>query len=272
MAYAFQKDEPVSAAVRRIMDEQIVRAREHLLQMGIHDARKRFKETRALLRLVRDPLGAQFDLENAWFRDAGRDLAAARDAEAVLEALAKLELPRGVRARAKRKLETRRDAIPRAVLEGRVENVIDQLVVAQARVGLWPELSDSFDAIAGGLVRTYRGGRRAMRDASTPEQFHEWRKRVKELWYHVQLLRHVWPEILKPYADILQDLSRTLGDHHDLHVLHTLIGNQPVLTKAIQARQAELEAKARDLGRRVYADKPKAFLARMRNVWSAWRS
>jgi CHAD domain-containing protein len=270
--YAFQKNETVPDAVRRIMDEQIVRARDHLGAMQVHDARKRFKETRALIRLIRDPLGAQFDVENSWFRDAGRDLAAARDADAVLEALAKLDLPRGVRARAKRKLEARREAMPREELEGRVANVLDQLVVARSRVGLWPELSDSFDTIAGGLQRTYRDGRRAMREASTPEQFHEWRKRAKEHWYQVQILRHVWPEILEPYSVVLQKLSRTLGDHHDLVVLHSLIGNQPKLTRAIAARKTELEATARDLGRRVYADRPRAFLARMRNVWGAWRT
>ena len=216
MPYAFQKNEPIPSAVHRIMDEQIVRAREHLTARLVHDARKRFKETRALLHLVSDPLGAQFDVDNTSFRDAGRDLAAARDAEAVLEALAKLDLPRGVRTRAKRKLEVRRAAMSDAELAGRIANVLDQLVVAQARIALWPELHDSFDTIAGGLLRTYRRGRRAMQNASTAAEFHEWRKRAKEHWYHVQLLRDVWPEIMKPYAGILSDLSHALGDHHDL--------------------------------------------------------
>lgn len=279
MAYAIQREETVPAAVRRIMDEQLVRAREQLMDAAnpldkrVHDARKRFKETRALIRLVRDPLGDQYTVENAWFRDVGRDLAAARDADAVLEALQKLELPDNIRSNVQEQLEAHRDAMPRAELEARVVKVLDQLVVAQARVGMWPELDDSFAAIARGLLRTYRSGRRSMRDAHTPEELHEWRKRVKEHWYHMQLLRHVWPEMMKPWAAVLETLSRALGDHHDLVVLRGRAGDPPPeLTQAIDARQKALEEQAREIGRRLYAEKPAAWLARMRNVWRAWRT
>src|SRR5687768_17143099 len=105
MAYAFERDESLATAIPRLMNEQIARAREQLTDQSappekrVHDARKRFKETRALLRMIREPLGAQFAVENAWFRDAGRELAAVRDADAVLEALEKLELSRGVRTK-----------------------------------------------------------------------------------------------------------------------------------------------------------------------------
>ena len=51
----------------------------------MHQARKRFKELRALLRLVREPLGARFKLDNRRLRDVGRRLAESRDAAAMLE-------------------------------------------------------------------------------------------------------------------------------------------------------------------------------------------
>jgi CHAD domain-containing protein len=274
MPYAFELHETVPAAIARIMDEQIVRARTNLtdeaspIETRVHDARKRFKETRALLRLIRDPLGEQFAIENAWFRDAGRDLAASRDAEAVIEALEELEINASIKTRIRKQLRAAQQQHP--PLEPIIANVLDQLVVAQSRVALWPSLADSFDTIASGLVRTYRQGRRAWKNARTPDELHEWRKRVKEHWYHVQLLRELWPPMMKAYAGVMQDLSRALGDHHDLHVLRDRV-TAPSVVLAIGAKQTMLENDARAIGARVYAESANAWLARMRNYWKAWK-
>ncbi|HYI11374.1 MAG TPA: CHAD domain-containing protein [Thermoanaerobaculia bacterium] len=276
MPYAILKDETVPDAIHRIMDEQIVRAREHLLDAKappaerIHEARKRFKETRAVLRLVREPLGAAYAVENAWYRDAGRKLSATRDADAMLEALAKLDLPRAIRYRIRRRLQAHRAKTP--PLDGLIAETVDQLTVAQARVALWPRLDDSFDTLAGGLLRIYREGRRSMRTASTPAEMHEWRKRVKMHWYHVQLLREMWPSMMKTYAGVTHDLSDVLGDHHDLHVLRGVFPNPPAeLLAALGARQRQLEQEAHAIGTPVYAEKPQVWLARMRKYWTAWR-
>jgi len=275
VAYAFEHDETLTAAIPRLMNEQIVRAREQLTDQSapaekrVHDARKRFKETRALLRMIRKPLCAQFAVENAWFRDAGRDLAAVRDADAVLEALEKLELPRAVRSKVSRALKAKRAHPP---LEGLIANTLDQLVVAQARVGLWPRMPDSFDTIGDGLRKTYGDGRQAMKHAHSPEALHEWRKLVKTHWYHVQLLRNIWPPLMKACAGELDDLSHALGDHHDLHVLAASVEPAPrELLKAVTTRQHELETQAFALGARIYAEGPQAFLTRMRSWWRAWR-
>jgi CHAD domain-containing protein len=275
VAYAIERDETLHAAILRIMDEQIIRARDTLAdpklsaEKRVHEARKRFKEIRALLRMIRKPLGDPFAIENAWFRDAARTLASARDADAMLEAIDKLPLHKITATRARKTLDAQRTQHP--PLEPIIAKVIDQLALAQARPALWPQFANSFDTIADGLQRTYRNGRRAMQHHETPEQLHEWRKRVKEHWYHVQLLRNIWPDMMKAYAEVLSDLSHLLGDHHDLHVLREQAGaHSPTLRKTIDARQDELEKKAMEIGRRVYAEKPSAWLARMRNTWSTW--
>jgi CHAD domain-containing protein len=238
--YAIGRDETLPASILRIADEQIVRAREALLdeslpaEKRVHEPRKRFKEIRALFRLIREPLGEHFAHENAWFRDAGRDLASVRDADAVLEALEKLPVSAPVKGRARKLLDARRKQHP--PLGAIIANVVDRLVTAQGRVGRWPQMADSFDTIAGGLLRTYRNGRRDLEYHETPEQLHDWRKRVKDHWYHAQLLRHVWPEMMKPHADVLSTLSHALGDHHDLHVLRGLVSARSVVVKAIDVR------------------------------------
>lgn len=276
MPYSFEHNEPIPAAIPRIMREQLARAREQLTDTNappekrVHDARKRFKETRALLRMVREPLGAQFTVENRWFRDAGRELAAVRDADAVLEALEKLELSPWVRKKVKRELEGNRTHPP---LEGLIDNTVSQLAGAEERIASWPVLEDSFGTIAGGLHRTYRDGRRSMKSAHSAEELHEWRKHVKTHWYHVQLLRHLWPPIMKPYAGVLDELSHLLGDHHDLHVLAGSTARpSPSLLKAVTARQKELEQQAADLGARIFAERAGPWLARFRKYWSAWRA
>lgn len=275
MPYFFERHETIRDGLGRIMSEQLVRAREQLTgsepeEKRVHDARKRFKESRALIRMVREPLGPWFPRENVWFRDAGRGLAAARDAEAVLEALAKLELPPRMRGQLARTLKKQRTHPP---LDALIAGTVDQLEVAQARIGMWPRFPDAFDCIADGLSRTYRRGRKLMRTAGTPAELHEWRKLAKTHWYHLQLLRDVSPAVMKGQASLAEDLSHALGDHHDLQVLgESIAAPPPELIAAVSARQRELETEAAKIGAQVYAERPQAWLARMRRYWSAWRS
>ena len=57
----------------------------------VHDARKRFKKIRAVLRLVRGGIDRRvFDRENVRFRDAGRPLSEVRDVGVLVQALDRL--------------------------------------------------------------------------------------------------------------------------------------------------------------------------------------
>lgn len=279
MPYAFTREEPISQAIPRLVLEQVERAAGHLTsadepaEKRVHNARKRIKETRAVLRLVRGALGGAFAVENRWYRDAARDLASARDAQAVIEALEKLPLDKRTLARTKKALEKRKSAIEPAELQARIENTVAQLDDARTRVGTWPVLPDRFSTIGDGLEQIYRDGRRAMRVAreeATPHNLHEWRKRVKDHWYHLQLFRPVWPEVLKAHAATLEQLSGALGDHHDLHVLEDLVDDDRI-KEAIATRLRELESEAFVLGGRIFAERPADLHARMRGYWKAWR-
>jgi CHAD domain-containing protein len=285
MAYEIAQQELLGANVRRLFGELIDLAAAQLtdesqpVEERVHDARKRFKESRALLRLLREPLGDQFAVENAWFREAGRDLAAARDAQAVIEAIDELRkttsdpAERRLLSTARRALVKRRDAQHSDDLPQRIGNATTQLPIAKARLLMKLRIGDSFDSLADGLARTYRDGRRAFGMAvadPSAENFHEWRKRVKDHWYHMQLLRHVWPEMMKAYRGVMEQLSDALGDHHDLDVLRALV-DEPGVLAIIDRRRGELEAIAEEIGERVYAERPGAFRERMRGYWDAWR-
>jgi CHAD domain-containing protein len=119
------------------------------------------------------------------------------------------------------------------------------------------------------------------RVASDPsdENVHDWRKRAKDLWYHVRLVRRAWPGLLKETADEAHELADLLGDHHDLAVLRDDVREDPAiaaasdelarLLDAIDERQGELLEKALGLGARLYAEKPKAYGIRLRKYWNA---
>jgi len=97
---------------------------------------------------------------------------------------------------------------------------------------------------------------------------------VKDLWYQLRLLRDAWPKVMKATADEAKALSRVLGDDHDLAVLAQLVADDRDLTgepsadrdrllELIDRRRGELLEQARQQGRRLYAESPKAFRRRL---------
>ena len=94
-AYRLKSKEKPRQGIRRMAEGQANDALEQLGKRGektVHEARKDLKKMRALLRLVRADLGKRtYRSENQRYRDAGRRLSAARDAEVKLETLSALQ-------------------------------------------------------------------------------------------------------------------------------------------------------------------------------------
>ena len=68
--------------------------------------------------------------------------------------------------------------------------------------------------------------------------------------------------VLKAEAKESKRLSEVLGDDHDLAVLAGHVSD-PELLELIGYRRAELLERASELGRLVYAEKPKAYRRRL---------
>jgi CHAD domain-containing protein len=296
--YRLRRKEPAQDGIRRLArgraDDALEQLREGAkadLTPAVHEARKDLKKLRAVLRLVRDDLGeAVYRSENVRFRDAGRMLSGARDAQVKLETLAAL------RERFDDRLSADGLALFDHALEGERERLADPegdalaldratgaIEAGRDAIAQWPLHDDEWSLIGPGLKRSYRRGRkrfRDVRDEASDETVHEWRKRVKDLWYHLRLVRNANKSVLAEAIDEAHELSDLLGDHHDLAVLRDDAverrelfagGDLEQLLASISERQDELAASAISLGERLYDRKPKTFERSLRSHWESWR-
>ncbi|MDB5321685.1 MAG: hypothetical protein JWN40_3316 [Phycisphaerales bacterium] len=295
MAFELQNNESVEAGVRRIVDEQLENALEELrsadprkADAAVHSARKRFKRIRAVVRLVRKGLGPEvFERENASFRDAGGTLAEARDAAVLIQTLdaLKASVEPAVFATARKRLLARRRAVRKRVLTGGngLETVARTVEEARQRAADWRIVGgEGWAAIKPGLKRVYRDGRVAFERAQVgghPELFHEWRKRVKDLWHHMEVLEAIWPGALKPLAEEFHCLADTLGQEHDLSVLKAVLEAEALaraeevsgVIEPLEAKRVGLECEAKRAGERLFVEKAGAFLKRLGKYWAAWK-
>jgi CHAD domain-containing protein len=290
MAYEIQPDIEVSDEVRRVATELVTNALEGLRtsepadhHSAVHEARKRGKELRALLRLVRRVMGDAARKENIIIRDAGRTLSSIRDATSVVECVDAIrrdlestgdetaavdELGQALCARRARVTE-------RLDLDARTAEFTEFFEGLEQRIPTWPVDGATIDDLTRSLARYYGRGRTKLARASgsgRADDFHEWRKRVKDHRYHLSLLRPLWPPVLSAVHEELKTLSDYLGDEHDLTVLEGVLDVEPELLRgvdadtvraAIDSRRQHLRAAAMPLGRRVYAETRSALERRM---------
>jgi hypothetical protein len=93
----------------------------------------------------------------------------------------------------------------------------------------------------------------------------------------LRIVGEVWPEPIETTAAQAHELAALLGEHHDLAVLaedlskRREVGERRAFRAAIERRQEELLECALGIGRRLYAEKPKAFGRRLGAYWSIWR-
>lgn len=185
----------------------------------VHGARKRCKKLRAMLRLLRDPLGDRYGALNRGIRDAARQLSGQRDDDVVNELCGKLQ-----KATPELAWKAIPAALPPAASTG--SNPIGEARTMLARIArqldedpfppLTPE--DLTQGLRKGYRRTRKRWRRALGDPRDAVPLHEWRKEVKYHMHNCQLMEPLWPA-LKRHRKALDRLADCLGDHHDRFML-----------------------------------------------------
>lgn len=291
--FRLHMDERVADGIRRIARGQIEEALDRLegrteedFGTAVHESRKSLKRLRAIVRLVRDEIGEKaYKRENACFREVGRALSGPRDSRVLIEALDSLaehnagDEPDVAAFRAS--LERAHEAVEAELSAGAplLAELAAELRAAEERVAEWRLRRRGFRIVSPGLERAYRRGRRAYRaalDDPSPEHLHEWRKRVKDLWYSAQILEAAAPRRMKKLARAAHELSDLLGEDHDLVLLEErareegtrLQGGAAVALRTMaERRRGELQARAFAMGPDVYGKRPAAFVSRIERGW-----
>jgi CHAD domain-containing protein len=293
-AYRLGRWETIPDGVRRMAHGQLETATDLLSEGGdreaaIHETRKALKRVRTLLRLARGGLDADiYRSENDSLRHAARRLAVARDSQVMAETLGDVserfsaEMPvdqiEGLRSRLvseHREAQQRLDSDE--ILLG---SAIQQLDSALARVPGWTFADQDFRALAPGLRRIYRRGRRALKEARrepSTENLHELRKRAKDLWHAAQILRRAAPSRMRKIRRSAHEVSDLLGEGHDLALLRTKAlrhrreisdpAAMIALLGVIDRRRTQLEQEALRRANRLYAKKPGAFVRAIERRW-----
>jgi CHAD domain-containing protein len=269
---------------------------------AIHTARKDMKKLRAVLTLVRGELGKKtYRRENERFGGAAKKLSESRDAEVLIATLASVleDYPQDAPPvdRLVADLEARRHSVSAEGADERLEAIInevaDEIEQGGSRIADWPLRHSDWSLFEDGLKRSYRGGRKALAAIERhsaedglpePGDAHTFRKRVKELWYALRLFQDTWPDGLKGPTEAADGLADTLGRYNDLSVLLDEIESRggadqdpqdpggedlSVLTTAIRDRQAGMLEQILPVARRLYAEEPEAFTARIGAYWAA---
>lgn len=297
MNFSLLPGESPADSLRRIGAEQVSGAilqleREDNLNDEIHEARKHFKRVRAVLRLARGALPAKtYRSENLFFRDQGRLLSPVRDSAVYIETLDRLrkrydlQLAGSSTGRLKDTLTREHNGVLRSFAQdGRLRSIRESLREAQIRVQEWSIPSDDDLLFAAGLCRIYDRGRNEKMAAyahPTNENFHAWRKRVKYLWHHFQILRPLWPTMMEALERDCDRLADRLGADHDLAVLcespyfrEFQSANREkanVLSSVIAQERDRLRRAAVLPAERIYVERSGRFVDRMKGYWLAFR-
>ncbi len=223
--------EPATEAAELLEKYELDRGR------AVHQSRKDLKKLRAALRLIRDHADDEFiPAESVRLRDAGRLLAAARDADVKIQTLAVLRqrrvlpISQPVLDEWAAALEQDRDELFHRLDDphvpvgsgGAMVRSIDAVIEECKSVALWPVDGLTLHAARVALVRERARGIAAMgrvMEGGDEEAVHDFRKRIKDLWHHLDLLCAVLPEVRPSHVERAHAVSDLLGDHNDLAVL-----------------------------------------------------
>lgn len=277
------KSSAVEETFRNIALSQIDEALEALASPGekrsvVHEARRRCKKLRGLLRLVR-PAFPDYRQENAAIRDAAALLSHLRDAEVLHETISKLAESSDSEAVARISAHLSAEPLPEPP-EDKITEFRLRLLAVRERAAGWRLRKESGDVLLRGLRDAYREDRGRMTTAlasGDPADFHDWRKAQKYHGFHVDLLRKAAPDVLEADLKTLDKLSDLLGVHHDLAVLLHAVDAEPArfgsedeltaLREAVDGRRREIEDKAASLGRQLLAERPRALADRFARYW-----
>jgi CHAD domain-containing protein len=293
MSYELRADETLGDGLRQIVCRQIEdaicasKAKQNGKDSPVHETRKHLKKARAALRLVCGEIDRDvWKREDRCLGKVGQLISEVRDAEVRLQTVRQLrEFARGK----KRSFEETEELLA-FELDSFLAAFSEWPHEAEERLGQtlerfrdWPLDKLNCKRLRGNVQKTYKRGRQVLKTAikkTSTKNLHAFRKRAKELWYQLRLLRPLAPVVFKELNDELKAIGQYLGQVHDLaFVAERLSSIGParkqshrILNALIVSRRNELESTAIALGERFYAERPRQFARRISRYFSEWET
>ncbi len=284
--FCLHKGEAIPAGLARTLNEQLEAASSFLrngsaMEEAIHNARKALKKCRSILRILRPVLGPVYRTANAQLRDEGRKLSELRDAQALIETIDGFG-SQGTRLTVLKRikqvhfnLQKRKNELSRKLSDaGDIAELAAKLEEVRNQIAAWPIADADQQTIFAAVKETVKRGRRAFKQALADEHaenYHEWRKRVKDLRYQLEFVSQWWPDVLEGYAKNAKNLEQELGEDHNLAVLYEMAfpaksaaaNSSEDLKTLLINKQIQLRANAQAIGRVLYGEKPKHWARRL---------
>lgn len=260
--------------------------RRAMTDVDVHEARKSIKRARAVLKLLRPSL-AENDLARckAALRDAGKVLAAARDAKVIVDRLDEMLRRAGIAKSAVSGLAHELSGVAASSTQpGDSAAALASLVLVRKRLARVPLPASHWTPLGAGVRSIYRSGRQLVptkSDSVSVEAMHEWRKQVKSYWHALEVFAPTHPTQIRRTIGSARRLADTLGEDHDLALLADHVSTaatenraEPVaeLLDAIEQRRRRLHRRAVKIGTALYAEAPAVMEKRLRRHWQQWRA
>ncbi len=294
MAFRVRAKESIGHGLRRLAKKQLSSACEHLQgtlakapgETAIHAARKSVKKVRAIVELVEHDNGHGMAKSRKRLRDANRILSRSRDADAMNETFATLlhrqprVLSEHTEARLRRRLADHKDVLARSAADNATwKEVVDELRSIRKVVKRWSHSHEGFGSLAPGLRSTHKRGRKAMALALErwrADDFHEWRKQIKALWYELRLIEAANTTIARKVKALGQS-ETALGDDHNIAVLCDFVSDSRAASadgnglrqfvRSAADYQEKLRRAAIASAEAIYAMPTRDFVRQLKKAW-----
>lgn len=289
MSFGLKPGKSIKRELKRIARKELGRALERLLEGhrdddDVHEGRKSVKKVEALTKLL-DQIGfapPRKDVER--LRAARRTLSRLRDAEVNIETFEQLrsrfahQIPEHTSAMIRTRLTRRKNKMMHRAQAGAgsLPRAGKALRKIRRSAKQWVAPSIGLSQLPQVLRRSFGASRKAMKRAQTrgrAPDFHDWRKRVKDLWYQLRLVERLVSGVSTQIEEF-RELETALGEEHNLVVLRTRLtrdrGLRNIrshidrLTAMSTALQEELRRSALVLGMRLYKLSAKEFAKDLR--------
>ena len=292
MAFQLRRGHPVGDEARQIFDHQLLRAVMCLRDSkaaaehdSIHEAHRHLKKARAVLCMLRTPLGAAYCSADRRLRAANRMLGDLADARAMTGTLGNLvdldpALPARTGEALRDQLVARAAGLEQKAQFNRLRHRAIRLLEAERlRIPGWEVEVRGHSEVIDVIEDAHRDARAAMRNAlrrPNTDTFHAWRRRVKREWLLLRLVAEHCGGRLDQDERRLQALDASLGELHNVSLLEALVARDSGLTRrdtahvllALRRYRRTLRRDAREM-RHIFDEGSQRFSGRVREAWGS---